>query len=152
MAPIEKTTTLEPFGPATAIMLTDAEVEELGGGRRAAVTVTIDGRTARLRLAVMGGENCIGISKANRAVLGVDLGDVVTARIELDEAPREVEVPAPLAEALAREPELQKRYASLAFTHRKEFAQWVAEAKREDTRAGRVAQTLEMLRAGETRS
>ena len=152
MAALHKTVTIEPFGPATAILLTDAEVEELGGGKRAAVLVTIDGRTARMRLAVMGGENCIGISKANRASLGVEIGDEVTALVELDEAPREVDMPPVLAAALASEPDLEQRYAALAFTHRKEFAQWVAEAKRDETRARRVTQTLEMLREGRTRS
>ena len=32
---------LAPFGPATALELTDAQVEELGGGKRAAVVVGI---------------------------------------------------------------------------------------------------------------
>lgn len=152
MPSVRKTVTLEPFGPATAILLTDAEVEQLGGGKRAAVRVTIDGHVARLRLARMGGDNCIGISKANRAALGVDLGDTVEALVELDEAPREVEVPPALAEAFASDPAAEQAYASLAFTRRKEFAQWVAEAKRDETRARRVAQTLEMLRKGRTRS
>jgi uncharacterized protein YdeI (YjbR/CyaY-like superfamily) len=40
----------------------------------------------------------------------------------------------------------------MAFTHRKEYARWVAEAKQEETRRRRVQQALEMLRAGKTRS
>ena len=68
---------LKPQGPATAFVLTDAQVEELGGGKRA--PVTIGSKTVRLRLAVMGGENLIGISKANRVELGVDIGDTVDA-------------------------------------------------------------------------
>ncbi|MDO5502504.1 MAG: YdeI/OmpD-associated family protein [Actinomycetia bacterium] len=149
---LEKTVTLEPFGPATAIILTDEEVADLGGGRRAPVRVTVDGHTVRMRVAVMGGLNCIGISKANRAELGVQIGDEITALIELDETPREVEVPADLAVALGQDPEAARAFAGLAFTHRKEFAQWVGDAKREDTRTRRVAQTLEMLRSGQTRS
>jgi len=42
-------------------------------------------------------------------------------------------------------------FDALAFTHRREYAQWVAEAKREETRERRAARALEMLRAGETR-
>ena len=152
MGALTISTTLEPFGPATAIILTDQQVTELGGGKRAAVRVTIDGRSTRLRLAVMDGLNCIGISKDNRARLGVDLGDTVTARIELDEAPREVEVPPALDEALTGDPRAREIFDGLAYTHRKEFARWVTEAKREETRSRRVAQTLEMLYAGRTRS
>jgi uncharacterized protein YdeI (YjbR/CyaY-like superfamily) len=40
----------------------------------------------------------------------------------------------------------------MAFTHRKEYARWVAEAKQEQTRQRRVQQALEMIRAGKTRS
>jgi len=40
----------------------------------------------------------------------------------------------------------------MAFTHRKEYACWVAEAKREETRQRRVEQALEMIRSGKTRS
>jgi uncharacterized protein YdeI (YjbR/CyaY-like superfamily) len=65
----------------------------------------------------------------------------------LDEAPREVEVPPALAAAFAAEPELRKRFDALAYTHRKELARSVAEAKREETRERRVAQALDRLRA-----
>ena len=40
----------------------------------------------------------------------------------------------------------------MAFTHRKEYARWVAEAKQEETRQRRVQQALEMIRAGKTRT
>jgi uncharacterized protein YdeI (YjbR/CyaY-like superfamily) len=43
-------------------------------------------------------------------------------------------------------------FDTLACTHRKEYAQWIVEAEREETRARRVAQALEMLRVGKTRS
>ena len=152
MGDLTITTTLEPFGPATAIILTDDQVAALGAGKRAPVRVTIDGHSARLRLAVMGGQNCVGLSRANRAELGVDIGDTVTALIEVDDTPREVEVPAALAEALAADPVAAQAFEKLAFTHRKESAVWVAEAKREETRERRVGQALEMLKAGKTRS
>jgi uncharacterized protein YdeI (YjbR/CyaY-like superfamily) len=46
----------------------------------------------------------------------------------------------------------QAAFERLAFTHRKEYARWVAEAKREETRDRRVARALEMLREGQTPS
>ncbi len=146
------TTTLEPFGPATALILTDEQVEELGGGKRAPVRMTIGNRSARMRLAVMGGQNCIGISKANRAALGVEIGDTVSTLIELDEEPREVAMPPALVEALSADPQARRSFEALAFTHRKEYAQWVAEAKRDETRQRRIAETLRRVRAGQTRS
>ncbi|MFZ0166174.1 MAG: YdeI/OmpD-associated family protein [Trebonia sp.] len=40
----------------------------------------------------------------------------------------------------------------MAFTHRKEYARWIAEAKRDETRQRRVAQAVEMIKAGKSRS
>ena len=64
---IEERMVAQPFGPAAAFALTDHQVDAIGGGKRAAVRVTVANRSARLRLAVMGGENVIGLSKAARA-------------------------------------------------------------------------------------
>ncbi len=146
------TTTLVPFGPATAILLSDDQVDSLGGGKRAAVWVTIGERSAPLRLAVMGGENCIGLSRASRAALGVEIGDTVAAQIELDSAPREVDVPAELAAVLADDPAARTAYEALAYSHRKEYAVWVGEAKKAETRERRAEQAVAMLREGRTRS
>lgn len=135
---------LVPFGPATALELTDDQVEELGGGRRAAVIVGIGGNTARLRLGVMDGKNLIGMSKAARAQLGVEIGDEVDATVDLDAAEREVEVPSDLATALDAAG-LRAAFDALSFTRRKEVARGVTEAKRTDTRERRIAAALEEL-------
>jgi hypothetical protein len=140
-------TVLEPLGPATAIELTDDQVEELGGGRRAAVRVTIGGRTALLRLGVMGGHNLIGMSKAARAELGVEIGQTVDAVIELDTADRVVEVPDDLAAALDADPALRAGFDALAFTHRKEHVRSVVEAKQQATRERRIVAVVEKVRA-----
>jgi len=145
-------TTLEPFGPATAIILSDDQVAQLGGGKRAAVRVAIGDRSARLRLAVMGGQNCIGLSKASRAELGVELGETVTATVSLDDAPRDVVLPDEMTAVLASDSVAAQAFEKLAFTHRKEYATWVGEAKKPETRERRAAQALEMLRSGQTRS
>lgn len=139
-------TTIARHGPAAAIELTDAQVVELGGGKRAPVLVTIDGQTARLRLAVMGGKNLIGLSKASRAELGVAIGDRVTACIDLDTAPREVPIPEDLAAALDADPQVRRTFDALPYTHRKEYARAVDDAKRADTRARRIEQTVAQLR------
>lgn len=136
---------LAPHGPATAFVLSDAQVDELGGGKRAPVTVTIGSKKVRLRLAVMAGQNLIGISKANRDELGVDIGDTVTATIELDSAPRTVELPEDAAAALAKA-KLRKAFDALSFTHQKEHVRAIVEAKKPETRAKRIASMIEMLR------
>jgi uncharacterized protein YdeI (YjbR/CyaY-like superfamily) len=82
----------------------------------------------------------------------VAAGDQVDVILELDAAPREVEMPPALSAALAQDAQARAAFEKLAFTHRKEYARWVAEAKREETRERRVQQALEMIKAGQTRS
>lgn len=144
--PLEVSAVLEARGPATAIELSDAQVDELGGGGRAPVRVTIGGRSARLRLARMGGKNLIGLSKAARDELGVGIGDRVTALIELDDAERTIEVPEDLAAALDADPRVRAAFDALAPSHRKESVRAVAEAKRPETRARRIAAAVERVR------
>ena len=150
---IELTTTLQPRGPAAAVVLSDAEVAEVGEGAKAfPVVATIGDYSWHGRVSRMRGEFLLGLNREVRTGAGVEAGDSVAVRIALDAAPREVEVPEALAAALEGDAEARQRYDALAFTHRKEFARWIAEAKKDDTRDRRVAQALEMLRAGQTRS
>lgn len=144
MSELQFRTTLEPSGPATAVVLTDEQVEQLGGGKSAPVTVTIGGRTARLRLARMCGENLIGLSKAARAELGVEIGDEVDVVVALDREERPVEVPEALATAL-EQAGLQAAFEALAPSKKKELARQVAEVKAEATRDRRVAKIVEQL-------
>lgn len=144
---------LVPRGPAAAFILTDDQVQTVGeGAKRFPVLATINGQTLRLSVARMRGEYLLGLSKANREAASVQAGDTITLELELDAAPREVTTPAALAQALAADPGAQQAFDGLAVTHRKEFARWVEEAKRDETRDRRVAKTIEMLHAGQTRS
>jgi uncharacterized protein YdeI (YjbR/CyaY-like superfamily) len=92
------------------------------------------------------------LSKEVRQGAAAEAGDEVDVTVELDTAPREVEVPEALAAALAADPEAKASFDRMAFTHRKEYARWIADAKQEQTRERRLGQALEMIRAGKTRS
>lgn len=119
---------------------------ELGGPRNPPVVVTIGDRSARLRVARMGGRNALGLSKAARADLAVEAGDEVDAVIALDQAERTVDVPPALAAALDADPAARAAWDRLSYTHRKEHARAIADAKQEATRERRVAKALAMLR------
>jgi hypothetical protein len=120
---------------------------EFGEGR-APVLGTVNGTAFRSRLMVYGGKSYLGFTKAVRAAAGIEVGELLDIELELDTRPREVEVPVELAMALADDVPARAVFEALAFTHRKEYAQWVAEAKRPETRTRRVAKALEMLLAG----
>ena len=57
-------------------------------------------------------------------------------------------MPEPLANALAKDPKARAGFDRLSYTHRKEYARWIAEAKRDETRERRLAEALETLRHG----
>lgn len=121
------------------------DVRALWGEARPPVAGTVNGVPFRSRLAVYGGETVLGLTNAFRAEAGIAAGDVVDVVIDRDDAPREVEVPAELHAALAGDDAARAAYERLSFTHRREYAQWVGEAKREETRRRRAARTVERL-------
>lgn len=139
--------TLEPMGPAGAIVLTDEQVQVLSSAKAFPVTVTIGQRTGRLRLARMGGKNLIGFSKTARAELGVELGESFDVVITPDAAERTVNIPEALAAALAADADARAAFDALSYSRRKEIARGITEAKQDATRDRRVAKALEDLRA-----
>jgi hypothetical protein len=141
------TATVVGRGPAAAIVLDEQQVAAVGGdAKRFPVAATVNGYTWRTTVARMRGEFLVGLSRAVREGAGVQAGDTVDVVLELDDAPREVDVPEALASALAAQPSLRAIYDSLAYTYRKEYARLVREAKREETRERRVAEVIEKLR------
>jgi hypothetical protein len=133
---------------ATGIEVPEDVVAALGPGSRPPVTVTVGGHSYRTTVARMGGRFLVPLSAENRTAAGVAAGDQVDVGIEPDTAPREVEVPADLTEALARDDAARATFDGLSYTHRKEWVRWVEEAKKADTRATRLAKTVEALQAG----
>jgi hypothetical protein len=142
-------TTLHQQGNNVGIIVPDEVVAELGAGKRPLVKVTLNGEYEFVyTLAVMGGKNMIGFSSAHRAASGFQGGDEVEITLELETAPREVELPPELVAALAADPVAAAAFEKLAFTHRKEYARAIAEAKAPETKQRRVEATIAKLRAG----
>lgn len=146
MSELRVHTVLAGRGPAGAIQLTDEQVASFGAGKAFPVVVTIGGRTARLRVARMGGENLIGFSKAVRGDLGLELDQEVDAVIRVDVAERTVEVPDELARALDADPAVRAAFDALSYSVRKEHARAVADAKQDATRERRIAKIVDALR------
>ena len=122
------------------------DAKERFGKARAPVRGTVNGTGYRTTVAVYGGVHLIGFRRELRERAGIEIGDEVEVTVELDEEPRTVELPAALAEALDADAEARAAFDGLSYSHRREYAEWIGEAKREDTRERRVARTLERLR------
>jgi len=131
---------------ATGIEVPAAVVEALGAGKRVPVTVTIGGYTYRTTIAPMGGLYFIPVSAEHRTAAGVQAGQVVDVDIERDTAPREVTLPADLAEALAAAG-VRPAFDALSFTKRKEYVVAVEGAKKPETRRARIERAVAELSA-----
>jgi len=118
------------------------------GEARAPVKGTVNGTPLRSRFSVYCGKTYLGLTREVREAAGIQAGDQVTVWLERDDVPRVVEVPPALAEALAGDERTAAIFNGLAFTHRKEYARWITDAKADDTRNRRVAKAIDMLRAG----
>ena len=133
-------------GNTAGFEIPDTVVEELGGGRRPKVVVTVGSHTWRSSIVNMGGRFLLGVSMANREAAGVGVGQVLDVDVELDEAPRTVDVPDDLAAELARDDAARAAWERWSFTHRKEAARSLTEAKRPETRTRRLEKVLADLR------
>jgi uncharacterized protein YdeI (YjbR/CyaY-like superfamily) len=67
--------------------------------------------------------------------------------LEPDQAERSVQVPDDLGTALEHAG-LRESFAALSYSHQREYVQWIDEAKKPETRARRISQTIDRLRAG----
>lgn len=120
-----------------------------GKGNLVPVVATWDGRAQyRGALAMMGGDCALLICRKDvLAQLGKGPGDVVQVSVALDTAPREVDVPEALGAALDATDGGREAWDGLSPSSRREYAQWVDEAKREATRDARVAKAVPMILA-----
>ncbi len=125
------------------------DAREAFGEARPPVVGTVNGTEYRSRLAVYGGHTYLGLTREMRDATGIEVGDEVEVVLRRDDEPRRVAVPTELVAALTcAEPEVRARFDGLALTHRREYAQWVDDAKRSETRERRAARAVEMLRDG----
>lgn len=141
-------TTIEASGNNTGILVPDDVLAALDAGKRPKVVVTVGGHTYRSSVASMGGRYLISLSKENRTAAGVAGGDEVDVDVELDTAPRVVEVPPDLAAALDADPPARAAFDKLAYSHQLRHVLAVEGAKAAETRQRRIDAAIAMLRDG----
>jgi hypothetical protein len=127
------------------------DVEKLYGVKgRVPVNVTFDGIPYRGSMVKMGGPcHILLILKEIREKLGKDRGDEVQVTVELDEAPRIVEL-AKGVEAAYKKAGVLEPYRSLSFSHQREYNLWIEDAKQAETRKRRIEKAIEQIRAKKT--
>ena len=127
---------------ATGVQVPEELVDALGKGKRPPVLVTINGYTYRSTIAPMGGVFWIPVSAEVRANAGVVAWEEIAVEIELDDAPRSVDVPADLAAALDADDAAKTRFEALSFSNQRRHVLLVEGAKTDETRARRIQKVI----------
>jgi len=135
--PVSYATTMKLTGRNTGIPVPPEVLDALGGGRRPAVGVTVNGYRYRSTVGSMGGVALIPFSSEHRAASGIGGGDALEVELVLDTEPREVAVPDDLAAALEAAG-ATGAFARLAPSHRKAHVTAVEGAKAPETRQRRI--------------
>jgi hypothetical protein len=123
-------------------------LEYFGTRARVPVRGTINGFAFRSSLMPMGGCHMMPVNKALCKGADAKPGDLVDVVMERDDEKRVVEVPAELKKELAKNKKAQERWESLSFTHKKEMAISIRDAKQEETKRRRLTKVVQILRTG----
>jgi hypothetical protein len=151
MSQVFRATIVQTGKTACGIRVPEAVVTALGGSKRPAVVVTLDGYTYRSTVAPMGGEWWVGVNSDHREASGLRAGQEVEVTLELDTAPRELEVPPELAAALAGDPVAQDFFDGLSYSNKRVFTLSVEGTTNPETKARRVDKALALMREGRVR-
>ena len=144
-----KTKLLQGGGDTTGFVVPDKIVDALGQGKRPKVTVTINGKFSYPNtVAVMGGQYMIGISKDRRSLAGVRGGETIEVTLQLDTAPRVMEVPPDLQKALDNDKAANAYFATLSYSNQRRHIDPINDAKTPETRARRIAKSVSLFHDG----
>jgi len=140
---------IQNAGGGGAFVEVPFDVEEAFGSKKPKVKALIEGVEYRGTLVRMGTEcHLLLILKSIREQVGKTFGDEIKVTVEADTEERVIAVPAELKRALKSEKEAKAVFDKLSYTHRREYVNWINEAKKEETRQNRIFKTIEMLKKG----
>lgn len=133
---------------ATGVPVPDSAVAELGGAKNSQVTASLKSAGStdapyvyRISIATRNGAYIMSFSAANRSASGFGAGDEVDVTLELDTAPRTIELPEDLTSALTAAGALD-RFLALSYSKQRAFVDPVTAAKAVDTRQRRIEKII----------
>jgi hypothetical protein len=141
--------TIQNAGGGGAFVEVPFDVEKAFGSKRPKVKALIEGVPYRGLLVRMGGPNhMLIILKGIREQIRKTFGDEIQVSVELDTEERVIEIPKDLIKELKKDKEAKFFFDKLSYTHKREYVNWINEAKKEETRQRRVVKTIAMLKKG----
>lgn len=138
----------DPAGVGTYVLVPREVERAMGLKGRPKIQSVIAGHQYRGSLMPTADGFCLGVLKAIQEAAGVKRGDVISVELELDTAPRVIEPPRDLADALGRDRRAAAAWEKLSYTNKREIAQSLEEAKKPETRERRLAAALTRLHTG----
>jgi uncharacterized protein YdeI (YjbR/CyaY-like superfamily) len=94
------------------------------------------------------GTHSMMVGKELQAGAKAKPGEKVKVSIQLDESERVVEVPLELQRELKKDRAARAAFEALAYSHKKEYSEWIGTAKKPETKAARVLKALGLLKSG----
>jgi hypothetical protein len=151
MAQTFRTTLRQEGKTATGFEVPPEVVEALGGGKRPPVTITINGYTYRSTVFPYTEASMLPLAAEHRSAAGVQAGQEIEVTLELDTAPRVLEVPPELAAALDADPQAKAFFEGLSYSNKRVFTLSVEGTNNPETKARRVEKALGLMREGRVR-
>ena len=144
-------TTVTADGNNTGIVVPAEVIDRLAAGKRPPVLVDVNGHEYRTTVGVMGGRHMISISAAVRSATGLKGGDPIRVTLTVADTPREVEVPADFAAALAADERAAAFFEKLSNSLQRYHVDSINAAKSAETRQRRVEKAIALFRDGKRR-
>jgi hypothetical protein len=137
-----------PGGAWTYLAIPFSVEQAFGSKARVPVSGTMNGFAFQNSLMPEGdGTHAMMVSKALQAGAKASAGDLVSVTMDVDRSERVVSLPSELTNALAGNQKAAAAFEALSYSHRKEFADWVASGKKEETRLSRAQKSIFMVLA-----
>jgi hypothetical protein len=139
----------DPDSTATGITIPFDVQKTFGTRARVPVRGTINGFSFRSSIFPMGKDGChmMAVNRGMREGAKAKAGDMVSFVMERDDEPRVITPPEDLARVLKANKAALAAWERLSYTHRKEYAKAIEDAKKPETRARRIEKTIAALTA-----
>jgi len=144
-------TTVAASGNNTGIVVPGEVINQLGAGNRPPVIVNVNDHEYRNTVAVMGGKHMISVSAAVRKATGLKAGDPIRVTLTVADTPRDVNVPADLAAALAADDRAGAFFVKLSNSMQRYHIDNINAAKSDETRLRRITKAVSLFREGKPR-
>lgn len=125
-------------------------VQALAGGNHPKVVLTLNGFTYRSSIAKMGDSFWIPVSKARRTEGNLQVDVPYEIEIELDTAPREVDVPEELTAHFATNPASKQSWVAMSYSNQLRLVTPILNAKKPETRQRNVDKVIAQLSGAES--